>query len=85
MDLVLDVKDYFEEQLKRPVSIDEARNLLGNLADYMWMLVKWEIEGPDAIPETIPPVKRGRPTKHPKKTGPRRPRGRPRKNPLIRG
>lgn len=45
--LVLDARDLFERRLQRPVSENEARNLLGNLADYVWMLVQWEVSGPD--------------------------------------
>lgn len=41
--LVLDAQAIFECRMGRPVSENEARNLLGNLADYVWMLVQWEV------------------------------------------
>lgn len=66
--LVLDARDLFARRLQRPVSENEARNLLGNLADYVWMLVQWEVSGPD-------------PVASPKeKNLTQRPRGRPRKS-----
>lgn len=40
--LVLDARALFEKRLQRPVTEDEARNLLGNLTDLMWMLIRWE-------------------------------------------
>lgn len=66
-ELILDAQALFEERLKRPVSENEARNLLGNLADYMWMLVQWEVTPPD-VNSNMPP-----------KASPRKKRGRPRK------
>lgn len=40
--LVDDARVLFERRLKRPVSTAEARNLLGDLTDYMWVLIGWE-------------------------------------------
>src|SRR3546814_12725632 len=45
--LVLDAQNVFTRRLQRPVTENEARNLLGNLADYVWMLVQWEVSGAD--------------------------------------
>lgn len=65
--LVLDAQAVFTHRLQRPVSENEARNMLGNLADYVWMLVQWEVAAAD------PPA-------HVKeKNQPARPRGRPKK------
>lgn len=60
--LVLDAKALFERRLGRTVSENEARNLLGNLADFGWMLVQWEISPPPP-PTLMPSAKRGRPRK----------------------
>src|SRR3546814_6530010 len=65
--LVLDAQNVFTRRLQRPVTENEARNLLGNLADYVWMLVQWEVSGAD------PHLARK------EKNQPSRPRGRPRK------
>lgn len=40
--LVQEATTCFEGRLGRAVSHDEARNLLGHLADYIWMLVRWD-------------------------------------------
>lgn len=71
--LVLDAQEFFTRRLQRPVSENEARNMLGNLADYVWMLVQWEVSAAD-------------PTAHEQeKKQPARPRGRPKKSdPIIR-
>ncbi|GLJ00217.1 hypothetical protein Sbs19_40340 [Sphingobium sp. BS19] len=65
--LVLDAQALFEQRMQRQVSENEARNMLGNLADYVWMLVQWEVSAVDptaAIHEKNPPGKpRGRPRK----------------------
>ncbi|EQB16572.1 hypothetical protein RLDS_07070 [Sphingobium lactosutens DS20] len=69
--LVLDAQEIFTRRLQRPVSENEARNMLGNLADYVWMLVQWEVSAAD-------------PTAHEqKKKQPARPRGRPQKSDPI--
>src|SRR3546814_12874706 len=65
--LVLDAQNVFTRRLQRPVTENEARNLLGNLADYVWMLVQWEVSGAD------PHLARK------EKNQQSRPRGRPRK------
>ena len=79
--LVLDAQALFEERLKRPISENEARNLLGNLGDYMWMLVKWEVSPSAPGREISERRPRGRARKNPKPDTPPRPRGRPPKNP----
>jgi hypothetical protein len=65
--LILDAQALFEQRMKRKVTENEARNMLGNLADYVWMLVQWEVSSTDPAArqqENIPPGKpRGRPRK----------------------
>jgi hypothetical protein len=79
--LVLEARSLFEERLERSVSENEARNLLGNLGDYMWVLVKWEVGTSDPGLEKPVIRQRGRPCKPRKPQVAPRPRGRPRKNP----
>lgn len=45
--LVLDAQALFQRRMQRPVSENEARNMLGNLADYVWLLVQWEVSAVD--------------------------------------
>ena len=79
--LVLDAQALFQERLRRPVSENEARNLLGNLGDYMWMLVRWEVSSPVPEPTAIERRPRGRPRKDRGPGVQRVPRGKPCKNP----
>ena len=81
--LVFDAQKLFEERLGRPVSENEARNLLGNLADYLGMLVVWSTKPETEIPAELADKPRRKYQKRPKVNGPRRPRGRPRKTPTL--
>jgi hypothetical protein len=68
-ELVLDAQALFQERLNRPISEGEARNLLGNLGDFMWMLINWEVN-PSVGPSKPPRSKaRGRPRKKAKTAG----------------
>lgn len=63
-ELVLDAQALFAHRLGREVSENEARNLLGNLSDYIWMLVRWKVQPTDSDPTNqAPAIKRGRPAK----------------------
>ena len=75
--LTRDAQALFSERLGRPVSEGEARNLLGNLTDFMWMLIFWKTHETDEAPPAPPsePVK-----KAPKSKGPRRPNSNPKSN-----
>jgi hypothetical protein len=54
-ELVLDAQALFERRMARPISENEARNLLGNLTDYVWMLVNWEVSlSPENAPSQRP-------------------------------
>ncbi len=81
--LVAEARGLFEERLGRSITEGEARNLLGNLADYAWMLVKCEIDPHSEMPVDQAERRRmGRPRKKRESKPPPRPRGRPRKHPL---
>lgn len=59
LDLVRDAQAVFAERLGRPVSEGEARNLLANLTDYMWILIHWktrQAEEAAVKPEPVPVV-----------------------------
>lgn len=62
--LILDAQREFEKRLGRQVSENEARNLLGNLADYLWMLIDWQVNPPPEPPVKVS-AKRGRRPKNP--------------------
>ncbi|AMK23289.1 hypothetical protein K426_11770 [Sphingobium sp. TKS] len=79
--LVLEAQSFFENGLQRSVSESEARNLLGNLGDYMWILVKWEVGPFEPGPEKTLGRQRGPSRKVRRPEIASRPRGRPRKTP----
>lgn len=66
--LVLDAQAVFTRRLRRPVSENEARNMLGNLADYLWMLVQWEVTAADPPADVKEKNQSARPRDRPKKS-----------------
>lgn len=65
-EVVREAQELFEKRLGRPISEIEVRNLLGNLTDWMSMLVMWELQaGQGPLQEDLAPParKRGRPRK----------------------
>jgi hypothetical protein len=79
--LVRDASVLFEQRLGRKISEGEARNMLGSLTDYLWMLIKWETDPPAATPaETVDLSRPKRLSKRTKPKAPPRPRGRPKRH-----
>lgn len=56
-ELVNDARSVFEDEMGKPVSAEEARQMLENLAGFFMILHEWDREQAKRDAEDVPPLK----------------------------